>query len=233
MTGKADIGPASVAQAGPKLSAARRRVLSAVAEAPRSGVTVAEVAVRLGGHPNGSRAHLEALCDDGLVSSAPQAPAGRGRPAFRYRVTQMGRMALEGRTGVDYRTLTRAFADHLAASGNTQTAREVGWMWARSLIEPQDASFAPETNKRLIDLLASLDFTPEVSEDDEVVLLHTCPFIEEARENPSVICGVHQGFIDGAMELLGEPGVARLQPFNGPGTCRLRLDLHPRGRTAH
>ena len=122
MAGKANPGPAPVAQDRGQLGDARQRVLSVVADAADPGVTVAEVAARLGGHPNGSRAHLDGLLADGLVASAPSKPSGRGRPALRYRITAAGRRALAGRTGSDYRGLAHAFAAHLAASGDADAA---------------------------------------------------------------------------------------------------------------
>ena len=213
MAGKANPGPAPVAQDRGQLGDARQRVLSVVADAADPGVTVAEVAARLGGHPNGSRAHLDGLLADGLVASAPSKPSGRGRPALRYRITAAGRRALAGRTGSDYRGLAHAFAAHLAASGDADEARQVG--------RARDDELPSDIGERLLELLADLDFSPESGTD--AIVLHTCPFVEEAREHPAVICGVHQGLIDGALESWGQPGRAKLQPFSGPGTCRLRL----------
>jgi len=222
VAGKANPGPAPVAQDRGQLGDARQRVLSVVADAADPGVTVAEVAARLGGHPNGSRAHLDGLLADGLVASAPSKPSGRGRPALRYRITAAGRRALAGRTGSDYRGLAHAFAAHLAASGDVDEARQVGRAWAAELIgRARDDELPSDTGERLLELLADLDFSPESGTD--AIVLHTCPFVEEAREHPAVICGVHQGLIDGALESWGQPGRAKLQPFSGPGTCRLRL----------
>lgn len=222
MAGKADPGPAPVAQDRGQLGDARQRVLSSVADAADRGVTVAEAAALLGGHPNRSRAHLEALLADGLVASAPCKPSGRGRPALRYRITAAGRRALAGRTGGDYRGLAHAFAAHLAATGNADEAREVGRLWAAELAEWAGDDEPPsDTGERLLRLLADLDFGPAPEAD--AIVLRTCPFVEEAREQPTVICGVHQGLIDGALESWGQPARAKLQPFSGPGACRLRL----------
>ena len=63
-----DLGPAPTPPVPSSLSAARRKVLLVVAGAGERGVTVVQVADELGGHPNGARAHLEALAEDGLVS---------------------------------------------------------------------------------------------------------------------------------------------------------------------
>lgn len=219
MNGKPAHGPAPVDAPARELSAARRRVLAIVADA-EAGLTVAQVAQQVGGHPNASRAHLEALAADQLLTGASSQPIGRGRPARRYRITPAGRRALSGRPGSDYRELTHAFAALLSASGDAAMAREVGRLWATELTrwETGDEPGA-DAEERLLRLLAALDFGPEPRADG--IMLRTCPFVEEARLNPDVICGVHQGLVDAALQAWGDPTGARLQPFSSAEGCRL------------
>ena len=53
----------------------------------------------------------------------------------------------------------------------------------------------------------------------EVTLAH-CPFLELARANPAVVCGIHRGLISGSLEQLGETATrVSLEPFVDPTTC--------------
>jgi len=74
----------------------------------------------------------------------------------------------------------------------------------------------------MIDLLAELGFGPDPSGDD--IALRTCPLLELAEEMPEVICQVHRGLVEGALDHYGAPsdGV-ELVPFAEVGACRLRL----------
>lgn len=219
MNGKPVHGPAPVAAPARELGTARRRVLAIVADAA-AGLTVSQVAQQFGGHPNASRAHLEALAADQLLTSASGQPIGRGRPARRYRITPAGRRALSGRSGSDYRELTHAFAALLSASGDAAMAREVGRLWASELTRwDTDEESGADPEERLLRLLAALDFGPQRRPDG--ILLRTCPFVEEARLNPGVICGVHQGLVDAALQAWGDQAEARLQPFSSAEGCRL------------
>ena len=65
------------------MSRARAAVLAAV-EASAGPSTLAELSGTTGLHANTLREHLEALTADGFVRRERSAPAGRGRPAWRY-----------------------------------------------------------------------------------------------------------------------------------------------------
>lgn len=217
-------GPAPVPEV-PTLGTARRRVLQAVAAAGDAGVTVADVAEQIGGHPNGGRAHLDRLAHSGLAQITRSAPDGRGRPALRFTITAAGQRALRG-AGPDYRLLAAAFARHMAAHGDADAARSVGAMWAESLSSPTPMAGPDAVQRGLLALLTGLDFSPEVVPDPEggtAILLRTCPFIGEARSNAAVVCGVHQGLVEASLATWGHPGAAGLQPFSSPGACRVWL----------
>jgi hypothetical protein len=55
------------------------------------------------------------------------------------------------------------------------------------------------------------------------VSLRPCPFgLGLAREFGSVVCGIHRGLVEGALEGLGEPRlVVTLRPFVAPDRCLL------------
>lgn len=202
------------------LGEARRRVLDLLTDAGRTGLTVAEATRSLGGHPNAARVHLEGLVSDGLADSATEQPTGRGRPALRYRVTTSGLTALGGQSPANYRGLSAAFARHLAKFGDEETAKQIGRDWGERLAA--DLPTAAGAGEKLMRLLAALDFSPRPLTDtpgQQAYLLRTCPFLDEARANPGVICAVHLGMLEGA---LGEDAALQLAPFSDTGGCRLQ-----------
>ncbi len=67
------------------LSEARRSVAYALRR--RGDATVDDIASALNITVAGARQHLTALADQGLVATYEEAPAGRGRPRLRYRLT--------------------------------------------------------------------------------------------------------------------------------------------------
>jgi predicted ArsR family transcriptional regulator len=80
----------------------------------------------------------------------------------------------------------------------------------------------------MVDVLGQWGYTPEVSLTDggrtaRINLAH-CPFIDLAKKNPAVVCGIHRGLIAGAMEQLGEgEAEVSLEPFVAPNLCRAHV----------
>ena len=76
----------------------------------------------------------------------------------------------------------------------------------------------------MVELFDDLGFAPEADVRATSVRLTRCPLLEAAHRYPDVVCGVHLGLTEGALEEYGaEPGDARLVPFAEPGACRLHL----------
>ncbi|MBL0005571.1 MAG: helix-turn-helix domain-containing protein [Actinomycetales bacterium] len=76
------LGPAPTQEPTAVATPAQGEVLAALsADGP---ATAAELGARTGQHPNTVREHLDALVDLGLAARDRDAPAGRGRPAYRY-----------------------------------------------------------------------------------------------------------------------------------------------------
>jgi predicted ArsR family transcriptional regulator len=96
-------------QPGPRSASDRRAALLAELRADPRGLGVADLARRLGVHPNTVRLRLGALAAEGLVEEVPSpGPRGPGRPALAYRATR--RMP----RGPDrYRELAAALLDAL------------------------------------------------------------------------------------------------------------------------
>src|SRR5512138_2907382 len=88
-------------------------------------VGVRDLARALGLHTNTVREHLDRLVEGGLVRSEASPPAGRGRPALRYRAT-----AASGGADDGYRALASALVDQLAVADDPVAASEAaGERW--------------------------------------------------------------------------------------------------------
>ncbi|MFP5416888.1 MAG: helix-turn-helix transcriptional regulator [Actinomycetes bacterium] len=205
----ADLGPAA-AEARPALPPARLRVAAALAAAG-GAVPLAALARRVGGHPNATRAHLNALVAGGLAVAAPLPGAGRGRPPLGWKLTGPGRRALAGDLPLAaYTELATAMASELARSASgAERARALGRAWGKSRA-PLPSAYA------VTSILAELGFDPEVEGD--VVRLRTCPILAAATAHPEIVCAIHAGMVEGAS---GRAGL-RLVPFAEPGACRIQ-----------
>ncbi|TFD73953.1 helix-turn-helix transcriptional regulator [Cryobacterium fucosi] len=71
--------------------------------------------------------------------------------------------------------------------------------------------------------------TASLADDAPVVIeLHRCPFIDVARSQADIVCSLHRGLIQGALERLDAPfGRVALEPFARPGVCLARLEPEP------
>lgn len=188
------------------LSAAVLRVLRALVDSPHP-MTVTELALALGGHPNTMRLHLQALLVDGCVAELPLAPHGRGRPPKAYVATPAGSRASapSSVTLVDA-AFVEALAEHLEASPHPGAAAvSIGRRWGVRLSEAGEHSGLVST------------IIGQVSGAEGVLDGHafrSCPLVTTARRNPDVVCGLHQGLIDALA-----PTPMTLAPFARPGMC--------------
>ncbi len=204
-------------------------VLGAVSESAAPS-TVPELTRRLGVHANTVRAHLAGLLEDGLVARESVPAKGRGRPSHVYWPSAMGWTVLRGGSVVEeYRGLSAAFAEHLAAHSTDPTgeARAVGRAWGRQLAArgastSSTGRSSTTAQEEVVGLLEDLRFSP--SSDAEGIALRTCPLLDVAQRLPEVVCQVHRGLVEGVLERHGTPDVeVDLIPFAEPGACRLRL----------
>ena len=201
--------------------------------APMSAADLAG-ATRL--HVNTVRSHLELLVDVGLATRTIEAPTGPGRPHVVYRAD--GRHPGLGAAPVDlpapadpaasYRDLAAVLVNELATRDDPAgVAVEAGRRWAGVIEEmgwPERPHDAVETVSRLVELLARLGFAPSTEPLGDRIYLHACPFVELARANPTVVCGVHLGLLRGAAERLGAPLTATaVDPFIRDDLCLVRL----------
>jgi predicted ArsR family transcriptional regulator len=200
--------------------ASRVRVLEHLRE--RGGAaTAAEIGERLGLHPNTVRLHLDQLAEAGLVTRAAQARTGPGRPKFLY----SARPADPAPEAESYRTLAGLLAGRLEATSDRpdDDAAAAGRAWGRTLTGGR-ATDQATANADLLRLMDRLGFAPTQPAPGAPVELHRCPFRAVAEQHSRVVCGIHLGLMQGALESLGAPLQAtRLEPFVAPDLCLAHL----------
>lgn len=195
-----------------------------------AGLTAAELAERHDLHVTTVRFHLDQLVAAGVLEARFRRSARAGRPSKVYSVAAGSLDHSSSEEG--FRILASLLASTLseAAQGHTVSPEEAGAAWARSHVAPAGEPTATSPGQwigkvgRMVDVLRDWGYTPEVSTSGdgrtaEIRLAH-CPFLDLAKDNPAVVCGVHRGLIAGTMEQLGEPDTAvSLEPFVGPRLC--------------
>ncbi|MEU3255545.1 helix-turn-helix domain-containing protein [Streptomyces sp. NPDC006997] len=185
-------------------------------------VTASALGKVCGLHVNTVREHLDALVDDGLAVRESSRPAGRGRPAWRYRA----RLPQES-PAREYAGLAAVLAAQIADSSDhpREDALAAGARWGRVLTAGREpVTEAGEARTRLVGLLAEIGFAPEADAGAHRVRLTRCPFVETAREYPGVICGVHEGLARAGLAALGATAQdVELLPFAEPDACLLHL----------
>ena len=173
------------------------------------GLDAQELAHRLGLHPNTVRWHLGVLEDAGLVSSAPVRRGRRGRPRVVY---ELAPGAPSGRD--EYRLLATILSELVGS----EEAEQAGRTWGAHLSPPT----AGDPVEAVTALLSEQGFAPE--REGEEIRMRRCPFYELALQHPQVVCRLHKGIVDGALEQLGSPlRVAELEVLAEPDLCRASL----------
>lgn len=187
-----------------------------------TGLDVAQLATRIGLHPNTIRWHLGRLADAGLVQSTPAHRGRPGRPRIVYSATSGA--APEGES---YRFLSELLASALARSTEGErVVEEAGRAWGGYLVAPPPPSVrltADEATGRIVELLAAHGFAPRRVGD--TIEMRRCPFQELVEAYGDVVCGLHRGLLAGALDALDAGvGLATLEPYPEPGLCRATFE---------
>ena len=190
-------------------------------------MSIVEIADDLGVHPNTVRFHLDTLTEDGRVERVQMPHKGPGRPPLMYRAVR--RMDRNGPRS--YRLLAEILSAGLAADddpGGKALAAGRAWGRRRDTGTAQAPAGAEESIDSLVVLLDELGFAPERLDTDgqrQVGLRH-CPFLELAESRRSVVCPIHLGLMQGALETWDAPiAVDRLEAFVEPDLCLAHLSL--------
>ncbi len=201
----------------------RAEVLARLRDA-HAPLSVAQVAEQTGLHVNTARFHLDGLVSDGLAERSAEERDVPGRPRILY--------SARGRApGPRSYALLAEMLTGLVASfdGAGPAAVEAGKAWGRHLVEraaPSERVDADEATARLNRVLAAIGFQPEVRADGpgREVRLNHCPFREVAERHTDVVCAIHLGLMQGALEELRAPLEAdSLEPLVTPSLCIARL----------
>lgn len=185
----------------------RVRLLRYVQATP--GCTVKALADSTGLHVNTVREHLQALTDEGLVTTETTHTGSRGRPATTYRPV------------VDP-------AHNSAARDRVRQAWERGDT-LRRILPPDDTvtKLGEAALHQLDTLYQHLDdsgLEPVVDEEQLAVDLAPCPYYRFLDEDPELVCAMHAQLIrDTLAQAPGPLRLRELRPFVGPTTCIAQL----------
>lgn len=191
------------------------------------GMTAAQLADRVGLHVTTVRFHLDQLDAAGLVVSHFTTAFGVGRPRKVYAAASAGHG--------DAASHLKLLAGLLTASfGAGVTPDQAGRQWVREHVTL--AGGAPATTAgawltkigQLVDVLQQWGYSPDLTTSDGGrtcrIDLVDCPFLDLARANPEVVCGIHRGLLAGVLERLGEERAeVLLRPFVGPSLCHAQI----------
>lgn len=192
----------------------------------RQPLRIADIAERLGVHPNTVRFHLVGLVERGQVERVDAPPTGPGRPAQLFRVVPR----MDPRGPRRYRLLAEVLLSDPVGGFGCSRAIASGHAWgarlaAESADRESDGEAGGDPTDRLVDLMDDLGFAPERDDhDDRRIDVRHCPFLELAEERPEVVCGVHLGLLRGVLDAWQAPVTAdRLEPFVEPDRCLVHL----------
>lgn len=191
-------------------------------------LSINHIAERLGVHPNTVRFHLDRLVDNGQVERVETLRHSTGRPPQLFRPVRQ--MDLAGPR--QYQLLAELLVHSLAPeSERGPRALEAGRTWGRRhAMAPAagtgEGGDAADSVDRLMVMLDELGFAPERGQGggQQLIGLRHCPFLEVAQARPGIVCPVHLGLMQGALQAWGSPvDVARLEPFVEPDLCLAHL----------
>lgn len=175
-------------------------------------------------HVNTVREHLDGLRHAGLVRRTQAPASGRGRPRWLYEATPQS----HDDPRPEYAGLAAALAAVIVRTSPDPEAeaRTAGAGWGRRLAadttEPVDGP--DDARRRVAEIFDDMGFAPEADAENRELRLTRCPLLEAAHQQPGVVCSVHLGIAQGALEAYDAPTDGlELLPFVEPGACLLRL----------
>lgn len=183
--------------------------------------SINDLAQELALHPNTVRFHLTRLVASGQVEQVTSTAAVPGRPAQLFAPTP----GMDPSGPRAYRMLAEVLVAGLAEGPNPgQRALQIGRSWGQRQV--QSSTTSNNSIDQLVGLLDEIGFAPEFDEtqDASSITLRHCPFLELAHTQSAVICPMHLGLMQGAMQAWGASvQVDRLDPFVEPDLCLAHL----------
>lgn len=209
------------------VASGRRRQVAELFRASRRPLSAREVADALGLHINTARFHLDILVRHRTLRREAGRSQGPGRPRTQYSLEP----GMDRGGPRNYKLLSEMLISHLSGEHNpADSALGAGQAWGRYLVLPPAPSqqlSSDDGASRLTELLSDVGFDPQLSSGTgaaiEIRLRH-CPFLELAETHRELVCALHLGLMQGALEQLAVPLRAHsLIPFADPHTCLARL----------
>lgn len=234
------------------LSGVSRVAVLEVLRVSAGPLDVQTLAALVGLHPNTVRSHLDQLVEAGLVESAVQTRKTPGRPRLLFCATAPPDAGPES----SYQVLAEILANGIREGGPApgSVAAEAGRRWGHQVERRRDGGVDPVDDARALDrivtLLDDVGFAPAIAAaapsptagagaaasarvEATVIELHRCPFYDVAREHTDVVCAVHLGLIQGALDQMqAPPTTIRLEPFVRPDLCLVHIGPAPTDATA-
>lgn len=212
-----------------RVPSGRRLAVLRVLKNTREPLSINDIADRLGVHPNTVRFHLDTLVGNGQVERVEADRRTAGRPPLLFRPVR----GMDPTGPRHYQLLAELLVQSVATDPDgSARAVEAGRAWGRGkggASSDSDAAVADgsgDSVTRLVGLLEEIGFAPEQRQGERHrhIGLRHCPFLELAETRSEVVCSVHLGLMQGAMEAWHSPmTVDRLEPFVEPDLCLAHL----------
>ena len=184
-------------------------------------LATAEIALTLGLHINTVRPHLERMRDAGLLEVEVEAQGGVGRPQHRYTVAaDAPSLGLEPAVFPLVSRLLLQLAANAGAEG--ADAEAIGFQ--QGALDATSSRHRPCV-EALVQHLSNLGFDPAVAEDGSAttVAFTRCPFHELAAANPSLVCALHRGIVEGFVAVRDSHQVSEFRTLVDRDPCQVRL----------
>lgn len=212
---------------GRRLSPTRAALLETLQAQPEP-TSLPALAATTGLHANTVREHLDGLRRAGLARRTQAPASGRGRPRWLYEATPQSHEDPRP----EYAGLAAALAAVIVRTSPdpADEARRAGAEWGRRLAAEVEAppADAEEARRHVAGIFDDMGFAPESDAAARELRLTRCPLLEAAHQQPDVVCSVHLGIAQGALETYDAPTDGlELLPFVEPGACLLRLGGRP------
>lgn len=187
-------------------------------------LATAELAERLDLHPNTVRPHLERMREVGLVEVEVDSRGEVGRPQHRYSpASDAPSFGLEPPVMPMLAGAMLQVAQRLGGAGDDSAA--VGRAQGRA--DAERYRDAPSALEALVSELDRLGFDPSVADGDDldtaVVSFGRCPFADVVGFDPELVCGLHQGLVEGFVDAMGDAEVREFCNAAHRHPCRVAV----------
>lgn len=192
-----------------------------------SPLTTRDLAARTALHPNTVRAHLDLLCQVGLVEAESARDGGPGRPRHHFRIADRSPATPDpaATTAAAVTDLARILLDLTRSVGVSPDAvRSAG---QRSASKPAAGGMVGGSAiGSIVEHERGAGFQPSAERLDGGrwrLSFPTCPYGDLARSAPDIVCSLHEGAMAGRCQASGQ---VRLETFTagpGHGGCQVVL----------